>query len=170
MKKIILLSMMTLMAVASYGRKHVSPDAVIASDTIYYSADKTSVSGRAEADYYRLLMTQGTGVNKRDVFQDYYLNGILKAEGGYNFIDLGNDSNTVFDGEVTTYYPDGMQKVHGKYVNGKRQGHFTVQMNDGSIAVIEFANGQSKHDYFVITGKDGQMEKRPVSEIRSLLQ
>lgn len=170
MRKIILFSMMVLMTVASYGRKHVSPDAVIASDTIYYSADKVSVSERSKADYYRLLMTQGTGVNKHDVFQDFYLNGTLKAEGGYNFVDLGNDNNTVFNGEVTTYYPDGMQKTHGKYVNGKRQGHFTVQMSDGSIAVMEFADGKSKYDYFVVTSKDGRMEKRPVSEIKSLLQ
>ena len=170
MKKIILLSVMALVAVVGYGRRHVSADAVLASDTIYYSADRKNVSERAEAHYYRLLLTQGAGADKQDVFRDFYLNGVLKAEGGYKFVDLGNDSNTIFDGEVTTYYPNGMQKVHGKYVNGMRQGHFTVLMEDGRIAVMEFANGRSKHDYFVITSQDGHTEKRPISEIRSLLQ
>ena len=34
---------------------------------------------------------------------------------------------TIFNGEVTTYYKNGKEKWHGKYVNGKREGYFTLQ-------------------------------------------
>jgi len=170
MKKIFLILMMALMTVVSYGRKHVSTVAVMASDTIYYGANMLNVSNRSEASYYRLLMTRGIGQNKQDVFQDFYLNGKLKADGGYSFIDLGNDKNTIFCGEVTTYYQNGKEKLHGNYQNGKREGYFTLQLRDGSIATVEYADGKSKYDYFTVTRSDGTMEKRPVSGIKSLLQ
>lgn len=170
MKKIFLISMMALMTVASYGHKHVSTDDAIASDTIYYGANMLNVSNRSEASYYRLLKTRGFGLRKQDVFQDFYLNGNLKAEGGYSFIDLGNDKNTVLSGEVTTYYQNGKEKLHGNYLNGKRDGYFTLQLHDGGVAVVAYINGKSKYDYFTVTHSDGTIEKRPISEIKSLLQ
>jgi antitoxin component YwqK of YwqJK toxin-antitoxin module len=170
MKKIVLVSMMLLMTVASFGRKHVSETATVVGDTIYYAADHMSVSNPEQASYYRLLLTQGTGLSKEDVFKDFYMDGTLKAEGGYSFIDLGNDKNTKLNGDVTTYYANGKEKMHGTYVNGKREGYFTLQMRDGGIAVMEFNNDQSKHDYFIVTEPDGNQTKRPISEIRSLLQ
>lgn len=170
MKKIVLLSVMLLMTVASFGRKHVNEAATVVGDTIYYAANQMNVANANQASYYRLLMTQGTGLKKQDVFQDFYMNGNLKAEGGYSFVDLGNDKNTVLNGEVTTYYQNGKEKLHGKYVNGKREGYFTLQMRDGGVAVIQYSNGQSMHDYFIVTRTDGTQEKRPMSEIHSLLQ
>lgn len=119
MKKIILLSAMMLMTVVSFGRTRVSEKAVVVADTIYYAADQLCVNNPSQASYYRLLKQQGTGLNKEDVFQDFYMNGTLKAEGGYNFIDLNNDKNTVLNGEVTTYY-----------VNGKES--FTASMSTAS--------------------------------------
>ena len=103
MKKIALISMMLLMTVASFGHKRVSDNAVVVADTIYYAADQKSVASADQASYYRLLLTQGTGLNKEDVFKDYYMDGTLKAEGGYSFVDLGNDHNTVLNGDVITY-------------------------------------------------------------------
>lgn len=170
MKHLVLLSAMLLMTVSTFGRKHVSETATVVADTIYYAADLTAVSNANQASYYRLLLTQGTGVNKEDVFTDYYMNGTLKAEGGYSFVDLGNDVNTVLNGNVTTYYVNGKEKLNGKYVNGKREGYFTLHMRDGSIAVIAYQGGKSKYDYFMITRQDGSQEKRPLSQIKSLLQ
>lgn len=170
MKKILFLSMMVLVTVSSYGRRHVSSEAVVSSDTLFYAANKMNVSSRQDADYYRLLKEVGTGANKQYIFEDYYLNGTLKAEGGYSFIDMDNDNNTVLDGEITTYYNNGTEKLHGKYVNGKRNGYFTLKMRDGSVAVVQYDNGVSKHDYFTITKKDGTLETRPLSDIKSLLQ
>lgn len=170
MKKIALLCMLLLMAVASFGHKRVSETAVAVGDKIYYAANGMSVASADQATYYRQLMTQGKGLNKEDVFKDYYMNGTLRAEGGYQFIDLGNDKNTIFNGDVTTYYPNGKEKMRGQYVDGKRQGYFTVQLRNGDIAVVEYKNGKSMHDYFMVTRPDGSQEKRPLSEIKSLLQ
>lgn len=168
MKRIILLSMMALMTIASFGRKHVENVTVVA-DTIFYAENMSDVASSAQASYYRLLMTTGTGLNKKDVFKDYYMNGNLRAEGGYSFIDLGNDRNTIFNGVVTTYYKNGKEKWHGKYVNGKREGYFTLQLREGGVAVVQFKNGKSVHDFFTVTYKDGKMEKKPLSEISAFM-
>ena len=168
MRRIILVAVMALLTVASYGRKHVE-NATVVADTIFYAENMVNVAHADQASYYRLLMTQGTGLKKQDVFQDFYMNGNLKAEGGYSFIDLGNDKNTVYNGEVTTYYVNGKEKWHGNYTNGKRNGYFTLQMRDGSVAVVQFINGVSAHDYFTVTHTDGTMEKRSIKEIKSLL-
>lgn len=170
MKRMVLISALMLMSVASFGRKHVSETATVVADTIYYAADNTCVSCADQAAYYRLLLTQGKGAGKEDVFTDYYMNGTLKAEGGYAFIDLSNDNNTVFNGSVTTYYVNGKEKLNGKYVNGKREGYFTLNLRDGGVAVIEYRDGKSKYNYFMVTHRDGTQEKRPLSEIKSLLQ
>ena len=139
MKRVILFSLMALMTVAAFGRKHVE-NATVVADTIFYAENMSNVASAEQASYYRLLMTTGTGINKKDVFQDFYMNGNLRAEGGYSFIDLGNDRNTIFNGEVTTYYKNGKEKWHGKYVNGKREGYFTLQLREGGVAVVQFKN------------------------------
>lgn len=161
---------MALMTVASYGRGHVSENARVVADTLFYSHNKISVADRSQASYYRLLMKQGKGLTSQDVFQDFYLDGTLKAEGGYSFMDLGNDNNTVVNGEVTTYYVNGKERMHGMFKDGKPEGYFTMMMRDGSIAVAEFVNGESKHDYFTVTNANGESERRPIEEIKSLLQ
>ena len=170
MKKIILMSAMLLMTIASFGRNRVSEKAVVVADTIYYAANQKCVNNSSQASYYRLLKQQGKGLTKEDVFQDYYMNGNLKAEGGYSFIDLDNDKNSVLNGEVTTYYVNGKEKLHGNYVNGQRNGYFTLQLRDGGVAVVAYKNGKSLYDYFVVTMPDGTQSKRSLSEIKSLLQ
>ncbi len=169
MKRILLISVMAMLTITSFGRKHVAENAVIVADTIYYAADKTSVTNNEQASYYRLLMKQNQGLNKRDVFQDFYMNGQLKAEGEYSFIDLGNDANSILNGEVTTYYQNGKEKWHGKYVNGKRNGYFTLHLREGGIAVVQFKDGKSMHDHFMVTLPDGAMEKRPIKELKALM-
>ena len=69
-----------------------------------------------------------------------------------------------------TYYINGKEKLHGNYVNGKRQGYFTLQLRNGGVAVVEYNNGKSKYNYFMVTMPDGTQEKRPLSEIQELLQ
>ena len=157
MKRMILFSLMALMTIAAFGRKHVE-NATVVADTIFYAENMSNVTSADQASYYRLLMTTGSGLNKKDVFQDFYMNGNLRAEGGYSFIDLGNDRNTIFDGEVTTYYK-----------NGKREGYFTLQLREGGVAVVQFKNGKSVHDYFMVTYKDGSSEKRNLSELKQFM-
>lgn len=170
MKRIFLFSVMTLMTVASFGRSNVNEETSAVSDTIFYSNNMLSTNQKSNATFYRLLSTEGEGLMKRDIFKDYYLNGQLKAVGGYLFIDLGNDENTVFNGDVTTYYENGKERWHGKFDNGKRIGCFTVQMSDGSVASAQFINGEPKFDYLIVTSPNGDMTKRPISELKSLLK
>ena len=92
MKKILLVAIMAMLTVASYAHD------------------------KSDAAYGRLLLTAGKGVEKRDIFRDFYPNGTLKAEGGYSFIDLSNDNNTQLDGDVTAFYPNGKEKWQGKFV------------------------------------------------------
>ena len=165
----ILMSAMLLMTVVSFGRGRISENAKVVSDTIFYAANNQRVNDAQQAAYYRILKTQGTGLQKEDVFQDYYMNGNIRAEGGYNFVDLSNDKNTVLNGEVTTYYKNGKEKLHGTYVNGKRNGYFTLQLREGGVAVVAYDNGKSRYDYFMVTKPDGSQEKHPLSEIKQLL-
>ena len=169
MKKIILMSAMLLTTVLSFGHSRISENAKVVSDTIYYAANNQSVKSAQEAAYYRILKKQGSGLQKEDVFQDYYMNGNLRAEGGYSFVDLSNDKNTVLNGEVTTYYQNGKEKLHGKYVNGRRNGYFTLRLRDGGVAVVAYDNGKSRFDYFMVTMPDGSQQKRPLSDIKKML-
>ena len=73
MKKIVLISMMLLLTVSSFGRKRVSESAVVVADTLYYAADHQRAAGADQASYYRLLKVQGVGQTKEDVFQDFYM-------------------------------------------------------------------------------------------------
>ena len=138
---------MAMLTVASYAHKRVLNAVPVSNDTIYYNVDNIRVDDKSDAAYGRLLLTAGKGVEKRDIFRDFYPNGTLKAEGGYSFIDLSNDNNTQLDGEVTAFYPNGKEKWQGKFVNGK-----------------------SKLDYFVVTAADGTMSKRDVNDLKHLLK
>ena len=170
MKKILLVAIMAMLTVASYAHKRVLNAVPVSNDTIYYNVDNIRVDDKSDAAYGRLLLTAGKGVDKRDIFRDFYPNGTLKAEGGYSFIDLSNDNNTQLEGEVTAFYPNGKEKWQGKFVNGKANGYFTVMMRDGSIATAQFVNGKSKLDYFVVTAADGTMSKRDVKDLKHLLK
>ena len=170
MKKILLVAIMAMLTLASYAHKRVLNAVPVSNDTIYYNVDNIRVDDKSDAAYGRLLLTAGKGVEKRDIFRDFYPNGTLKAEGGYSFIDLSNDNNTQLDGEVTAFYPNGKEKWQGKFVNGKANGYFTVMMRDGSIATAQFVNGKSKLDYFVVTAADGTMSKRDVKDLKHLLK
>ena len=37
------------------------------------------------------------------------------------------------------------------------------------VAVVQFKNGKSVHDYFMVTYKDGTSEKRNLSELKQFM-
>ena len=55
MKRILLISVMAMLTITSFGRKHVAENAVIVADTIYYAADKTSVT---TSEYAKLQISE----------------------------------------------------------------------------------------------------------------
>ena len=43
------------------------------------------------------------------------------------------------------------------------------QLREGGVAVVQFKNGKSVHDYFMVTYKDGSSEKRNLSELKQFM-
>ena len=62
---------MAMLTIASYGHKRIENATPVSNDTIYYNADHIRVDSKSDAAYGRLLMTEGTGAQKRDVFRDF---------------------------------------------------------------------------------------------------
>ncbi|MCR5076911.1 MAG: hypothetical protein K6A82_02610 [Prevotella sp.] len=169
MRKLLLIALVCMVSVASFARKGVTT-VVVSRDTVFYSQEMKAVTDRDAAAYYRLFAKESYKGQERDIFQDFYLDGQKRFEGGYTFLDLGNDSNTVLDGDVTSYYPNGKEKWHCTYKNGKRNGYLTLQLRDGSVGVIAYVNGASRYNYMTVTHPDGTMEKVSLSHYESLLQ
>lgn len=168
MKKILFMVMAVMVSTATFARKGAVVYSV-SNDTIFYNHEMKAVANGAEATYYRILAKEDFKGTQRDIFEDYYLNGQKRCEGGYAFIDLANDANTVLDGTVITYYPNGKEKWRCNYKDGKRNGYLTLQMRDGSIAVVEYVDGESKYDYATITSPDGNIQKRSLGSLKQLL-
>lgn len=168
MKKIILLFVALVASTAIYARQGATVQP-ISNDTIFYNSQRKSVPGICENGYYRILAKENYKGAQRDIFQDFYPNGQKRCEGGYAFLDLGNDANTVLDGTVITYYPNGKEKWRCNYKNGKRNGYLTLQLRDGNVAVVEYQNGESIYDYAVVTTPDGQMHKYSLHDLKALL-
>ena len=119
MKKVLLMAVCVMVSMTSFGRKSVVLDnAKVVTDTIFYADNMQNVAKRAEASYYRLLKTQNVGAKKQEVFQDFYMNGTLKAEGGYSF------TLQLRDGGIAVI----------QFENGKSKfDYFTVTQKDGTM-------------------------------------
>lgn len=168
MKKLLLIAVLAMISVCGFARKNVTTT-VVSQDTVYYNNQLVKVADREDAEYYRLFAKEDYKGQQRDIFQDYYLNGNIRMEGGYKFLDLSNHNNTVLDGQVITYYPNGKEKWQCNYKNGKRQGYLTLQLRDGSVVVAQYDYGQLVHNYLMLTHANGKMEKVPVSEYEHLI-
>ncbi len=169
MKKLLFIAVLSMISICGFARKNVTTT-VVSQDTVYYNNQMQKVGNRADAEYYRLFAKENYQGEQRDVFQDFYLNGNIRMQGGYAFLDLNNDKNTVLDGNVTSYYPNGKEKWQCNYKNGKRQGYLSLLLRDGSVVVAQYDNGTLVRNYLMITHADGTMEKAPVSEYARLLQ
>lgn len=169
MKKLLFIAVLSLVSVCGFARKNVTTT-VVSQDTVYYNGQLAKVADRENAEYYRLFAKESYQGKQRDVFQDFYLNGKLRMQAGYTFLDLNNDKNTVLDGDVVTYYPNGKQKWTCKYKNGKREGYLTLQLRDGSVVVAQYEYGKLVNNYLMITHPNGQMERVPVKEYANLIQ
>ena len=169
MRKLLLATFVCLVSATSFAREGVTT-VVVSRDTIFYNHQMKVVSDRDEAAYYRLLAKETYKGKERDIFQDFYPSGQKRLEGGYAFLDLGNDANTVLDGHVTAYYPNGKEKWHCNYRNGKRDGYLTLNLRDGSVGVVAYAAGQVRFNYMMVTHPDGKMEKANLKHYAELLQ
>lgn len=169
MRKLFLAALVCLVSATSFAREGVTTE-VVSHDTIFYNQQMKVVSDRDAAAYYRLLAKETNKGEVRNIFQDFYPNGHKRLEGGYAFLDLGNDANTVLDGRVTSYYPNGREKWNCNYKNGKRHGYLTLNLRGGSIGVVAYTNGEMRYKYIMVTHPNGKMEKKDIKEYEKLLQ
>lgn len=169
MKKLLIIAVLSMVSVCGFARKNVTTT-VVSQDTVYYNGQLQKVANREDAEYYRLFAKENYEGQQREVFQDFYLNGNLRMQAGYSFLDLSNDKNTVLDGTVTTYYPNGKEKWQCNYQNGKRHGYLSLMLRDGSIVTAQYNHGNLVNNYLVVTHADGTMEKVPVSDYKHLIQ
>lgn len=169
MKKVLLLTMMAMMTLCSYGRQGVTTT-VVSQDTLYYNSQLQKVADRENAEFYRLFAKESYKGEQRDVFVDYYMNGKKRGQGGYVFLDLTDDHHSVFDGFVTTFYANGMEKWQCNYRNGKRNGYLTLMLRDGSVAVAQYNDGELVHNFLTVTHKDGTTEHAGIDKYAKLLK
>lgn len=151
-------------------------------DTLYYDGEWKGVSIKAFADYYRVALYPGDS-NAKKIFRDFYMDGALKKKGAFISIDAANDSNSVFDGIVESYYRNGKIESHitldkgvlnGKFIqyyenglvkqsatykDGRLTGLLTLFNEDGSYVQEEYEEGNPLHEYYVLCNPDGTLVK-----------
>ena len=156
-------------------------------DTLYYDSDCKAVPHKAFAEYYRIALYPSDPSAKR-LFRDFYLDGALKGKGAFVSIDAADDSNSLFDGTVESYFKngkvesrrdysngilngeyiqffeDGLIRESGSFKNGKLNGLLTIFSQDGSYVQMEYDNGEPIHEYYVCCDPDGRMVKLKQSD------
>jgi antitoxin component YwqK of YwqJK toxin-antitoxin module len=149
---------------------------------IYYDKDWKGVSNASFAAFYRIAVYP-TNQNYKKRCRDYFITGELQGESEFVSIDKFDDSKSVWNGEVITYYKNGkiatketwkngksdgefcsfsengLIKSKGKLFNGKLDGLYTEFFDDGTFLQAEYINGISKYEYYVKSNQNGQLIK-----------
>lgn len=110
-------------------------------DTLYYDANWKGVESSQFATYYRVLYYPNDPKMPKQV-RDYYKNGQLQAEGNFLSIDPYDDSKSIFDGEMKSYYENGQLGGIRTYSGGKLSGKMILFYPNGNYKTYaEFNNG-----------------------------
>lgn len=153
-------------------------------DTAYYDNNWKGVTNPVFATYYRVYEIHQDSTFAKH-FRNFYRTGELQAEGMYLKIDKSDDSKSLFDGELITYYKSGEVLCKSSYSNGKRNGEFTEYYNNGLLKThvlmvdgqpngilsqfneegdqckqTEMIDGSPRYDYYVISNNDGSSRFR----------
>ncbi len=92
----------------------------------YYNSASLGVMYRDSAYFYRV-------VESDNMFNDFYADNSLRATGKIFYLDTKDDSNTLFEGPFTAYYPSGKVWIKQFFKNGINLGDFYEYNEDGSI-------------------------------------
>lgn len=162
-------------------------------DTIYYDKSWRVIGNKDFATYYRCALYPVDSLAPK-YFKTFYLDGNIQGEG--NFIELGakDDTNSVFDGEVTYYYKDGSVrqvvsysdgklngdctdyyengniKKHIVMVGGKQDGILASFSEDGKVCRLQEVKDDVPAKYYVIVDKDGNYSKFDAATEKPLLE
>jgi len=124
-------------------------------DTIYYDKQWRVISNKTFAAYYRYALYP-VDETATKYFKTFYANGALQGEGTFIDLDRSNDSKSVFDGEITSYYVAGALKEKLNYANGKLNGEHTVYYENGNIkehSTLENGRKTGIHSSFTEDGR-----------------
>ena len=129
-----------------------------ATDTLYYDNNWKGVENKAFASFYRIISSSNDETQK--CYKDFYITGEVQGEGRYISIDPHDDSLSVFDGEQTMYYKNGLVKTHVNLRKGKAEGIETNFTEDGSQCMqIELEDGKPKNGWYIVSDKNGFSSK-----------
>lgn len=113
-------------------------------DTIYYDNNWKSCS-KTFATYYR-IMTVPTNENPRKQFRDYYITGEIAGEGNYISIDSNDNSQSIFDGDVVSFYKSGKVKHQSKWLNSHIVGDSFDFFENGNVNFHYCYNNEGRID------------------------
>ncbi len=156
-------------------------------DTLYYNRLGKIAANTLFAEYYRIALYPADSTCQKE-FKDFYNSGELRKEGYFLSISSFDDSETVFDGEVRSYFRNGNisekshydnGRLHGEYAryndNGKLVAHAFYQAGelsgtcktfneDGSCQIVEYDAGKPIHDYYLLSDGDGNTLKFRITD------
>lgn len=128
-------------------------------DTLYYDRQWYGVEMPAFATYYRIIPAY-TSEGFRKPFRDYYIAGGVYREGYYASIDKFDDSKSVMEGEVISYYKSGKTQRVVNYANGAPEGDFVEYFEDGAKHVEgKYAEGTLDGEYLEYY-EDGALQRK----------
>ena len=125
-------------------------------DTIYYDKDWKGCS-KTFATFYR-VMTIPTEANPRKQLRDYFITGELQGESNYISVDRLDDSKTIFDGEVQSYYKSGKIHQQSKWENSHRVGDAFEYHENGKVKQHNSFNSKGEIDgEYCLFNEDGNL-------------
>ena len=113
-------------------------------DTVYYDSNWKGCSPTF-ATYYR-VMTIPTDDNPRKQFRDYFITGEIQGEANYISIDRDDDSKSIFDGEVVSYYKSGKIEKKSTWANGHQVGDAFSYYENGKVQLHTSLNDKGQPD------------------------
>lgn len=156
-------------------------------DTLYYNRSGLLAQNALFADYYRIALYPADSTHHKE-FKDFYNSGELRKEGYFLSIDSLDDSKTIFDGEVQSYFRDSNISEKSHYMNGRLHGEYTryndegkltthafyqagelsgtckTYNEDGSCRIVEYNAGKPIHDYYLLSDNNGNTLKFRIAD------
>lgn len=151
-------------------------------DTIYYDRNWKVINSRTFASYCRFALYPIDSLLPR-YFKTYYSSGELQGEGTFISLDERDDSQSLLEGEIvsyfkngkiqervfyssglqngehTAYYENGNIKEHCTLTDGKKNGIFSSFTEDGKVCRLTIYKEDTPADFYVITDMDGNYSK-----------
>lgn len=151
-------------------------------DTIYYDRNWKVINSRTFASYCRFALYPIDSLLPR-YFKTYYTSGELQGEGTFISLDERDDSQSLLEGEIvsyfkngkiqervfyssglqngehTAYYENGNIKEHCTLTDGKKNGILSSFTEDGKVCRLNVYKEDTPADFYVITDMDGNYSK-----------